>query len=392
MANINDYLLWRGDIPINEEFRFNEIDSIILARFSYLIFDKIEMNEKETIESISKKMRDFENEEFRYNGDKELITYLGESKRFKNMIVTDYVQTNDKEIEQQFGAITIHISEEEMYISYIGTDSSIYGWKEDFNMAFMENVPCQKEGKKYIEKIAQKYPNKKIRIGGHSKGGNVAIYSAITTSKKLKNRIIKVYNYDGPGFNKNIINKYNNDEIISKIETYIPQDSIIGRLLNHKEKMTIALSLEKGILQHDIYSWQVLRDDLIHSEKNTDISEDIDKTMTEWIELTTNEQRKIVIDAIFELFYSTDSETFGEMSKNISINLPKILKKYGEIAKEDKEMIKQMIKIIATSYINIFSQREKSKLDDIKKDYINKTKLNMEVWDKKYFGKLKNTI
>ena len=392
MANINDYLLWRGDIPINEEFRFNEIDSIILARFSYLIFDKIEMNEKETIESISKKMKDFENEEFRYNGDKELITYLGESKRFKNMIVTDYVQTNDKEIEQQFGAITIHISEEEMYISYIGTDSSIYGWKEDFNMTFMENVPCQKEGKKYIEKIAQKYPNKKIRIGGHSKGGNVAIYSAITTSKKLKNRIIKVYNYDGPGFNKNIINKYNNDEIISKIETYIPQDSIIGRLLNHKEKMTIALSLEKGILQHDIYSWQVLRDDLIHSEKNTDISEDIDKTMTEWIELTTNEQRKIVIDAIFELFYSTDSETFGEMSKNISINLPKILKKYGEIAKEDKEMIKQMIKIIATSYINIFSQREKSKLDDIKKDYINKTKLNMEVWDKKYFGKLKNTI
>ena len=303
MANINDYLLWRGDIPINKEFKFNEIDSIILARFSYLIFDKIKMNKKETIESISKKMKNFENDEFRYNGDKELITYLGASKRFKHMIVTDYVQTNDKQIEQQFGAITIHISEKEMYLSYIGTDSTIYGWKEDFNMAFMENVPCQ-------------------------------------------------------------------------------QDSIIGRLLNHKEKMTIAFSLEKGIFQHDIYSWQVLKDDLIHSEKNTDISEDIDKTMTEWIELTTNEQRKIVIDAIFELFYSTDSETFGEMSKNISTNLPKVLKKYGEIAKEDKEMIKHMIKIIATSYINIFSQREKSKLKDMKEDYINKTKLNMKIWNK----------
>ena len=390
MANINDYLLWRGDIPINEEFRFNEIDSIILARFSYLIFDKIEMKPKETIESISKKMKNFKNEEFLYNGDKELITYLGQSRRFKDMFVTDYVQNNNKEMEKQFRAITIHISEEEMYLSYIGTDSSILGWKEDFNMAFMENVPCQREGKKYIEKISQKYPKKKIRIGGHSKGGNVAIYSAITSSKEIKNRIIKVYNYDGPGFNKNVINKYNNDEIISKIETYIPQDSIIGRLLNHKEKMTITFSLEKGILQHDIYSWQVLKDDLIRSEKNTDISEDIDKTMTEWIELTTNEQRKIVIDAIFELFYSTDSETFGEMSKNISTNLPKVLKKYGEIAKEDKEMIKQMIKIIATSYINIFSQREKSKLNDIKKDYISKAKLNMEILDKKYLGKLKN--
>ena len=122
---------------------------------------------------------------------------------------------------------------------------------------------CEEE---ILREIAQKYPEKKIRIGGHSKGGNVAIYSAITASKEVQDRIIKVYNYDGPGFNKDIINKYGNDKIISKIETYIPQDSVVGRLLNHKEKMTITLSIEKGILQHDIFSWQVLKDDLCHSE------------------------------------------------------------------------------------------------------------------------------
>ena len=277
MANINDYLLWRGDIPISKKYQFNEIDSMILARFSYLIFNKIKMTKNETIETISNKMKNFDNEEFLYNGDKDLITNLGKSIRFKNMCVTDYVQTNDKEIEKQFGAITIHISDKELYISYIGTDSSIYGWKEDLNMAFMDNIPCQLAGKEYAVKISKKYSNKKIRIGGHSKGGNVAIYSAITIPKEIQDRIIKVYNYDGPGFSKAIINKYENDKIINKIETYIPQDSIIGRILNHKEKITIILSMEKSIWQHDIYSWQVLKDDLIKVEKNTNTSENIDR-------------------------------------------------------------------------------------------------------------------
>ena len=118
MANINDYLLWRGDIPIDNKYKFNEIDSMILARFSYLRFDKIELNDEETIESISNKMKDLDNDEFLYNGDKELITYLGKSERFKNMRITDYIKNADKETEKQFGAITIHVSEDELYVSY----------------------------------------------------------------------------------------------------------------------------------------------------------------------------------------------------------------------------------------------------------------------------------
>ena len=114
MANINDYLLWRGDIPINRNFKFNEIDSMILARFSYLLFNKIDIKPVETVESVSNKMKDFDND------------------------------------EKQFAAITVHISDEEMYISYIGTDSTLYGWKEDFNMAFMDDVPCQLAGREYL--------------------------------------------------------------------------------------------------------------------------------------------------------------------------------------------------------------------------------------------------
>lgn len=366
MANINDYLLWRGDIPINRKYKFNEIDSMILARFSYLLFDKIDMKSRETISSISERMKDFDNAEFLYNGDKELITYLGKSNRFRNLIVTDYTKINNKETENQFSAITIHLPNGQMYISFIGTDTSIFGWKEDFNMAFMENVPCQVLGKEYLEEISKKYRNKKIFVGGHSKGGNVAVYSAITVPEKIQKRILKVYNYDGPGFNKNIINKYETDKILEKIETYIPQDSIIGRLLNHKEKKTVVLSTEKGILQHDIYSWQVQKDDVIKLEKNTNISEDIDKTITDWLETTTPEQRKIFIDLVFELLYSTEANTFVEIYNNLSMNIPKILKRYGKISPEDKKIMTKMLKLMVSSYMNIVKEKGNVKFSTMK--------------------------
>ncbi len=389
MANINDYLSWRGDLKISNDNPFNEVDSMILARFSYLRFDKIHMESEATIQSISEKMQVLDKDEFLYDGDKELITRLGESNRFKNMRVTDYIKKTDPKVEKQFGAITIHISEEEMYISFIGTDSTINGWKEDFNMAFMDNVPCQLEGKVYVERITDKYPNKMLRIGGHSKGGNVAIYSAVTSTKNIHDKIIKAYNYDGPGFNKKMIEKYKDAEIIKKLETYIPQDSVIGRILDHAEKCEVALSIEKGIYQHDIYSWQVLRNDLIKSEKVTDGSEAIRKTLKEWLETTTEEQRKIFFDEIFELFYSTKANTFGEIQKDLSKNIVKILKTYSEIPEKDRKTITEMVKLFAKEYVTVVAEQSNNKFEIMKEYYKDKGIKKIEEFDRKYLSKLK---
>ena len=365
MSNINDYLIWRGDIPIDKYFKFNEVDDIILARFSYLIFDKINMNKKETIESISNKMKHFANEKFRYNGDKELITNLGDSDRFKNMIVTDFVENSDKSIEKQFGAITVHISNKEMYISFIGTDSSLVGWKEDFNLAFMNNIPAQIDGLNYLNKIANKYPNKKIRIGGHSKGGNVAVYSAISTNSAIQKRIISVTNYDGPGFNDTIIETYKNSSILNRITTYLPQDSVIGRILEHKEKCEIVYSTEKGLYQHDIYSWQIVKDSPIKLEKATNSSEIIYKTIKEWLKQTTVEQRKIFFDGVFEVFYSTSAKTFSEISSNFLKSLPTLFKTYREFDEKDRKTMTKMLTSFIKAYAVNFkdSELKKDKLD-----------------------------
>ena len=333
MANVNDYLDWRGDIPISEEFGINEIDNMIFARISYLLFDKIQLEEEETIESASKKMKYFKNEEFNYNGDKELITKLGKSKRFKDLVLTDYVKNNDFEAERQFSAITIHINKELMYISFEGTDGTILGWKEDFNMAFMKNIAAQISGKEYLEKVSDKYKNKKMIIGGHSKGGNVAIYSAVTVNKKIQERILKVVNYDGPGFDEEFINSIENLDIL-------------------EEGYEVVESIQKGIYQHDIYSWQVKGKSMIKLKETTKSSEVMNETMKTWLRNTTVEQRRLFFDAIFDIFNSTSASKFSEISISWKTSMPKIVDTYKGLAEEDKKNITEMIKLFGKSYFS----------------------------------------
>ena len=136
MADFNDYLKWRGDLTLEQD-KFNEVDTLILARFSYLPFSKIVMDTFETIEDISNKIKSFKEKDFSYHGDKEMITLLGKSVRFKDMEVTDFIEKNDLESQEQFSAITIHMPKNIMFVSFDGTNNSIVGWKEDFNMSFM---------------------------------------------------------------------------------------------------------------------------------------------------------------------------------------------------------------------------------------------------------------
>ena len=340
MSNINDYLLWRGDLSFSVS-PFNQIDDMILARFSYMPFNKIKMKETETIESIYKKLENFKDDDFSYHGDKDLITQMGQSRRFKNLKVTDFEINIDKKVERQFAAITIHLNDNEMYISFNGTDSSIVGWKEDFNLSFMENIPSQISGLDYSQRIMNKYL-KDVKMGGHSKGGNIAMYSAIGLPQNLKERIVSVSNYDGPGFSQKIVESENYLSTMNKITSYIPQSSIIGRLLEHKENCIIVESIEKGIYQHDIFSWQVIGTNIVTIENVTNNSEFFNNTISTWLQKTTPEQRKLFTDTVFELFDSTNLLTFKEFSNAKIKNINAILKSYNSIDEQDKKTLTKM--------------------------------------------------
>ena len=362
MANVCDYVRWRGDLTL-EQSEFNEIDNLILARFSYFPFDKIiRENEIATIKELSRRFsnQDVTKLPILWKDDVELFPLMGDSKRFGGMLATKYINKIDAEQEKQFSAITVLMPNDIIYVSYRGTDNTIVGWKEDFNMSFKSHIASQISAKQYLEEIAKEYPSSKIIIGGHSKGGNIAVYAATFASKDVKDRIINVYNNDGPGFCEDVIETAEYQEILSRVHTYIPQSSIIGRLMNHKEKYTIVESVQKGIMQHDLYSWQVLGKEFVTLKKLTNESEFIDKTIKDWLENVEPEKREQVIDAVFEILNTTEAQTMKELKANWFANAKTILGTYKNIDSDTKEMVWQTVnELLKVAKNNIFEELPK---------------------------------
>lgn len=363
MANVCDYVKWRGDLSL-EQSEFNEIDNLILSRFSYFPFDNIiKENEIVTIKELSErfKKQDVSKLPILWKDDVDLFPLMGESKRYGEMNATKYVNKIDVEQEKQFSAITILMPDNTIFVSYRGTDNTIVGWKEDLNMSFKSHIASQISAKKYLEMIAVEYPDKKIKIGGHSKGGNIAVYAATFVSNEIKDRIMNVYNNDGPGFCDDVIETPEYQEMIKKVHTYIPQSSVIGRLMNHREKYTVVESVQKGIMQHDLYSWEVIGKGFVTLEEVTNGSEFVDKTIKEWLENVEPAKREQVIDVVFDILNTTDAQTMKELKNNWFSSAKTIMASYKNIDKDTKDMIWQTLnELFKVAKDNVLFRQQKT--------------------------------
>lgn len=356
MSNVCEYVKWRGDLTLKQS-KFNEIDALILTRLSYFPFDQlIQPNEEATVEELSKRFEKTDKSTMKilWEDDNELFPLMGKSKRFGKMIVTQYVNKINAEQEKQFSATTVILPDNTIFVTYRGTDATIVGWKEDFNMCFKSHIASQKDAVEYLNMVSKKY-KRLIRIGGHSKGGNLAVYAAMFTNSKVKKRIINIYNNDGPGFDDEIIKTKEYKEILPKVHTYIPQSSVIGRLLNHEEKYTVVQSIQKGIMQHDLYSWQLEGKEFICLEKVTNGSEIFDKTLKEWLVNITPEQRGIVIDTAFDILNTTEVEYFSELKKNWFLNIRLMLGRYKNLDDESKKVISEIVQKLVSTVKNTIS-------------------------------------
>ena len=352
MANINSYLISHGEKRIGLFNPYNEIDALILARFSYLPFHRIKLEEDETIGSVCRKLsQNLTVKDYVWPEDLEFVENLKNSRRFSRKRISNYVKRNSASLEKQFSAITIHISPMKMYLSFFGTDNILTAWKEDFNLAFMDHIPAQTEAKNYLKLVSERYPTKKIYLGGHSKGGNLAIYASIVAPDSLQKRIKKIYNYDGPGLRKGTMAlDTGSEQVAGKIISVIPQDSIVGRLFEHNETVKVIKSSAKSLYQHDIYSWQVKGNRFIKS-KSTRISDLADKTITGWLESASKEERKIFINSLFEAL--GEAEVNGPLdikSKWLKV-MTNVLKTYVKLPKENKKAIMEVWKKLGSSFL-----------------------------------------
>lgn len=327
-ADILDYLLWRGDISLNDKM-FNEVDGAILARLSYLPFEHIVLNPSEPVRLAyaAAEMLALPNIESTVlqKEDVDFLREISKSERFCNSYIFEFTARSDFETQTQFSAVSVELESGDICVSFRGTDSTVTGWREDFNMGFVCPVPAQTSAVKYLEKIAADRVGDLI-IVGHSKGGNLAVYASAFCGEDIQKRIKKVYNFDGPGFVDSVLEYDGYKTISEKVSTYVPQFSVVGMLLGHKEKYTIVHSERVGIMQHDIYSWNVRRDGFVYLETVNDGSKFLDYTLKNWLANMNYEQREKFVDAIFAAISERGSDTLKDLNVNRLSNIKSALK------------------------------------------------------------------
>ena len=347
MANIFDYIAWRGDLDFSAS-PFNPVDNIIFSQLSYLTLDDIVPGPGDGKGiSIELAVRVFDEklhspEGFKrtsiFKEDPDLIRALGSSRRFGNCQLFGYVNHIDIDCEIQFSALCIYIGDGACFITFRGTDTSVVGWKEDFNMSFKEAIPSQLEAVDYVEKMAPMIKGP-LRIGGHSKGGNLAIYAAAHCNAKIQRRITEIYSNDAPGFHDKFINGAEYAKIKDRIHSYVPQSSIIGMLFECGIDNTVIKSSENGLLQHSLYSWEVTHNDLARGDNATVSSRFVNKTFKDWIDKLDNEHREQFIDAIFSILSESDMKSFQELEESWFPILMKIFKSIGSTDETTKKFI-----------------------------------------------------
>jgi len=350
MANILDYLDWRGDITLAQS-AFNPIDSLILSVIAYIPFENIVSEAftakgipfHEAAQHLQKIRNTFTSERIQKHID--LFIKAASANRFAAFRLSGYCNHFDKNREMQFAAVTITCTDGTHYAAFRGTDATLIGWKEDFNMSFMTPVPAQQQACQYLEAAAGKIWGK-FRTGGHSKGGNLAVYASAFCKPNVQRRILAVYNNDGPGFDESIIARPEFQAISNRLLAFIPQSSIIGMLLEHAEQYTIVESVHRGIAQHDPYSWSVLGTNFICKDTITDTSKFLDTTIKNWLKGLTPQEREKFIDALFSILEATGVSSFSELSTNWFQRAKTAGEALKNLDAETKTMILKTLKLL----------------------------------------------
>lgn len=348
LANIVDYLKWRGDLTFKES-PFNEVDNLILSEFSYIEISKKTAMKKVSIKRIVEEYLDKYEEKdiakkFALSSNPYLFfKLLGESKRFGNLKVSNCVNKVSKKEEKQFSTMTIQLKYNTIYVAFKGTDESLVGWKEDLNMGYMNEIPSQLEAVNYINKNVS-FLNRHIYLGGHSKGGNLAIYAGVKCKKKVQRKIKTIFSNDAPGFSEEFILSSNYTSLLPKITILQPETSIIGMLLTHKGEYKVIKSNSKGLWQHDPLTWQVEGISFITLKVVDETSTKLDTTITNWLEQVDKKKREIFINTLYQVLDKSHISTIEELIRLKLRYIPSLLKNFTKLDEETKKIVIETIK------------------------------------------------
>ena len=308
VTTVFDYLRWRGDLTFAQD-AFNEVDNLILCIIAYLNFRRFpELRSRDADKAVlmsdivPRMTAEDEQQGLSPNNYIPLMKLAAESCRFAPVRLFGYETVRDETREMQLDALSFLLPDGTLFCAFMGTDRSLVGWKENLNLSYMDAVPAQIGAVEYVEDMAWRCPERPVRIGGHSKGGNLAAYAAIHIPEALQARMLDAYNNDGPGFRRDVTDTAEYRRIAAKLHTYIPAASIVGVLLEHTEDYTVVASSSRAIMQHEPLTWGVLGSRFIRQEARSEFGKASDDVVREWLASLSPQERKEFSNALFDMF------------------------------------------------------------------------------------------
>lgn len=365
MANIMDYLEWRGDLNFLAD-AFNEVDNLILAQLVYVDFAGIVPGPEEdgmiSLKEASKRFweghdrREVLSHVSMTKSAPFLMEKMAQTDRFQSAQLYGYINDVSDEEQSQFSVVCIRLSDESLYVAFSGTDDTIVGWRENFNMGFLDTTPGQLKAVDYLN-AAVKESDRIVRVGGHSKGGNLAVYASVKCKEQVRQKIVSVYNNDGPGFSREMIESEAYQSMQPKISTIMPESSIVGMLLVHQGDYEVVKSENSGAQQHDVMSWNVMGKSPVYVEQVALKSVMLDETLKNWLYQLSNEERQQLVDAAFMVLKEANIKTVDDFYNSKWKVLQELIRAQSRLPEETQKLFLRAVRLLWKSGKDIFLKK-----------------------------------
>ena len=386
MKNMLDYIKEFGHVSF-EERAFSEIDALVLTELEYLPLEKVVPSDENgenfvTVKEIAEYMQEHKQELFDENPmmiteeRHEVSQVIADAPRFQSLKFFGVVSVWDKDTTKQFAAVTVEVEPSVRLVVFRGTDETLIGWKEDFLMTYSPLVAAQTDAKEYLAKQASLFDGD-LMISGHSKGGNLAIYAAATQEEDEQLRIVDIFCFDSPGLYRSVLETKGYQNIVPLAMRYIPQDSLVGLMLESEVPYVIVKSNATGAMQHSAMTWEIEDGQFIKMEKLTKNSQLNDQTFEKWTESVSDEELELFWNVFFELLFSVGIDTVNDLYGQFMHYVQEFLKAAGNMDEEKRELLTRIALLLVSTRFEVW----KDSLDMSELVQFEMPELKLPTWD-----------
>ena len=386
MKNMLDYIKEFGHVSF-EERAFSEIDALVLTELEYLPLENVVPSDENgenfvTVKEIAEYMQEHKQELFDENPmmitqeRHEVSQVIADAPRFQSLKFFGVVSEWDKDTTKQFAAVTVEVEPSVRLVVFRGTDETLIGWKEDFLMTYSPLVAAQTDAKEYLAKQASLWGGD-LMISGHSKGGNLAIYAAATQEEDVQLRIVDIFCFDSPGLYRSVLETKGYQNIVPLAMRYIPQDSLVGLMLESEVPYVIVKSNATGAMQHSAMTWEIEDGQFIKMEKLTKNSQLNDQTFKKWTESVSDEELELFWNVFFELLFSVGIDTVNDLYGQFMHYVQEFLKAAGDMDEEKRELLTRIALLLVSTRFEVW----KDSLDMSEMVPFELPELKLPTWD-----------